>query len=124
MNYFFECYKKYAEFSGRARRKEFWFFMLFYIILFFILAFLDGFLGTLDDESGIGVISGMFILANIIPSIAVSTRRLHDIDKSGWWQLINYFVPLIGPIIMIFLFSKKGTAGENKYGQDPLAAEI
>jgi len=120
MSWFLKALKNYAGFSGRSRRKEYWFFILFYMIIFMVVAFLDGLLGTFSAESGIGVLSGIFILGMIIPNIAVTIRRLHDTDRSGWWILIA-FVPFVGGIVLIVFMVMGGTQGSNQYGPDPIA---
>ena len=79
MNWYLGCWKKYAEFSGRARRKEFWMFFLFNFLAFFALAIVDVVLGTSS------ALCGLYSLATIIPGLAVIVRRLHDTDHSGWW---------------------------------------
>jgi len=123
MNWYLAVLKKYAVFDGRARRKEYWFFVLFNIIFALVLAFIDGMVGTFDPESGYGVLSGIYGLAVFIPGIAVSIRRLHDTDRSGWWILIC-FIPLIGAIWLLVLFVLDGTAGQNQYGPDPKVAAL
>jgi uncharacterized membrane protein YhaH (DUF805 family) len=105
MNWYLKVLKQYADFGGRARRKEYWMFILFNVIFSFVLGFIDGFMGL---RFGIGSI---YVLAVLIPSIAVSVRRMHDVDKSGWYCLI--------PIYNIILACTEGTQGENKYGVDP-----
>lgn len=120
MNWFLEAVKKYAVFAGRARRKEFWFFVLFYLIIFFVLAFIDGMTGSLSVETGLGLFSGIFMLAMLIPSISVSVRRLHDTNRSGWWYLIG-LIPLVGGIVLLVFFVTDGTSGQNDYGPDPKA---
>ena len=111
--------KKYAEFSSRASRKEFWLFFLFYCILGSILGFIDGISGTYNVEAGYGVFSGIFILVTLVPYLAVCVRRLHDTDRSGWWLLLC-LVPLIGLIWFIVVCCLKGSDGENRFGADPL----
>lgn len=118
MNWYLEALKKYAVFDGRARRKEYWFFILFYIIFALALVFIDGMTGTYNEEYGVGVLSGFFILAMLIPNIAVAVRRLHDTDRSGWWILIS-LIPLIGGIWFLVLMVLDGTPGQNQYGPDP-----
>lgn len=120
MNWFLKALKKYAVFEGRARRKEYWFFMLFYIIIIFVLALIDGVTGNFNVETGLGLFSGIFIFAMIIPSISVTFRRLHDTDRSGWWWLIP-LVPLIGAIVLFVFMVLDGTSGQNQYGSDPKA---
>jgi len=118
MNWYLEVLKKYAVFGGRARRKEYWFFVLFNFIFAVVLAFIDGMIGTFNVETGYGVLSGIYGLAVLIPGIAVTIRRLHDTDRSGWWLLIC-FIPLIGAIWLLVLLVIDGTSGQNQYGPDP-----
>ena len=120
MNWFLAAVKKYAVFEGRARRKEYWFFILFYMIIIFVLAFIDGMTGNLSAEAGMGLFSGIFMLAMLIPSISVSVRRLHDTDHSGWWYWIA-LIPLVGAIVLLVFFVTDGTVGQNQYGPDPKA---
>ena len=111
----FEAVKKYAVFSGRSRRKEYWLFFLLLTILN-IVAML------IDRAMGMATLQGIVVLGLLIPNIAVSVRRLHDRDKSGWWVLL-IFIPLIGAIILIVWFCLRGTVGKNRFGDDPLADE-
>ena len=113
----FEPYKKFADFSGRASRKEYWSFVGFFIFLSAILGFIDGFTGNFDEASGFGLMSGIFILGSLLPSISVGVRRLHDINKSGWWMLLS-LIPFANIwILILFLF--KGDLGNNRFGQSP-----
>jgi len=121
MNWYLEVIKKYAVFEGRARRKEFWFFVLFYLIIYIVLSWIDGIMGISIGIVGIGLLSGLFALAMIIPEIAVTIRRLHDTDRSGWWWLIA-LIPIIGTIWLIVLMVFDGTSGDNQYGPDPKGA--
>ena len=95
MSWFVEALKKYAVFSGRSRRKEYWYFVLFVVIINIVLNIIDSLIGTYNRSAGVGLLTSIFNLAVLIPSIAVSVRRLHDIDRTGWWVLIG-LVPLIG----------------------------
>ena len=113
MEFFLRAYKNYANFSGRDTRQQYWMFYLFYMIASILLGFIDGFVGLN------GMIAGIFALATFIPSIAIATRRLHDINKSGWWQLIM-LIPIIGFIVLLVFLASKGTPGENKFGPDSL----
>ncbi|MCW7541731.1 DUF805 domain-containing protein [Aquabacterium sp. A7-Y] len=113
MNWYLEVVRKYATFSGRARRKEYWMFLLFNIIISVVLSVLDAMLGTMF----IGIV---YSLAMLIPSIAVSVRRLHDINRSGWWCLIA-LVPFVGAIVLLVFAVMEGNAGQNEYGADPKA---
>src|ERR1041385_4943195 len=99
MNWYLAVLKKYAVFSGRARRKEYWFFVLFNIVISIALAIVDTMLGT-GKATGIGVLTGIYTLAIIIPGIGVAARRLHDTSRSGWWLLIG-FVPFIGGLVLL-----------------------
>ena len=110
MEYFIGAIKQYATFSGRARRKEYWMFFLFYMIFYIILAVIDGVLGTM-------FLSIIYSLALLIPSISIAARRLHDTGRTGWWQLI-VLIPLIGVIVLI-VFLAQGSGDENKYGVSP-----
>lgn len=121
MNWYIQVWKKYAIFGGRARRKEYWFFVLFNIIAVFILAFIDALLGTFSQETGVGLLSGVYSLAVLIPSIAVAVRRLHDTDRVGWWVLIG-LIPLIGAIVLIIFFVLDSTPGDNRFGLNPKGA--
>jgi uncharacterized membrane protein YhaH (DUF805 family) len=110
MSWYLEALKKYAVFSGRARRKEYWLFVLFNLIFAILLGFTDGMLGLVSD-SGQGVLSSVYQLAVLIPSIAVGVRRMHDTDHSGWWLLL--------PIVNLVFAVREGTNGPNDYGPDP-----
>lgn len=112
MSWYLDTLKKYADFSGRACRTEYWMFVLFNIIIIVVLSVVDEMLGT----PGIFVI--LYQLGVLIPSIAVGVRRLHDTDKSGWWLLISV-VPLIGPLVLLIFFVRPGTPETNSYGQEP-----
>jgi uncharacterized membrane protein YhaH (DUF805 family) len=118
MSWYLAVLKKYAVFSGRARRKEFWMFVLFNVIFSLVAALLDRLLGTRVGETGSGWISILYSLAVLIPSLAVAIRRLHDVGKSGWWLLIS-LVPLIGAIWLLVLYIRDGQPGENQYGPNP-----
>ena len=119
MKWFLEALtKKYATFEGRARRKEYWTYVLFYFLAIFVLAIVDQVTGTLDEEAGIGLLSGLFVLATFIPTTAVTVRRLHDTDRSGWWVLIN-FIPLIGAIVLIVFTVLDSQPGANRFGPNP-----
>ncbi len=117
MEWFIKVVKNFS-FSGRARRKEYWMFFLFVIVIAFGLGLLDAILGTYSKEAEIGLLGTIFILAIVIQSIAVGVRRLHDTGRSGWWLLIN-LVPFVGPIVVLVLMVLEGQSGDNQYGPDP-----
>lgn len=125
MNWFIKVLKQYADFKGRARRKEYWMYVLFLTIAYIIAAILDNVLGLsikmAGQSMGYGYIYLLVALATIVPSIAVSVRRLQDINKSGWFVLIA-FIPIIGVLILLYWSLLEGTKGENQYGPDPKAA--
>ena len=100
--------KKYAVFSGRARRKEYWMFTLFNILIAFLLGILETIIGAGD------ILSNLYSLAVLIPGIAVGVRRLHDTDRSGWWLLL--------PIVNIVFLALEGQSGTNRFGSDPKEA--
>lgn len=118
MNWYLKVLRNYAVFSGRAQRMEYWMFSLFYIIFAIVLIIIESILG-IGAEGG-GLLSGLFVLAMLIPSIAVTFRRLHDTDHSGWWLLIG-LVPLIGTIILLIFMVQDSQAGESQYGPNPKA---
>ena len=105
---------KYVNFRDRACRSEFWYWTLFNIIAGSVAAIIDL---MLNDEQ---LVSGLFALVTIIPSFAIAVRRLHDLDRTGWWYLIG-FVPVIGMIVLLVWYAAKGTDGPNRFGPDPLA---
>ena len=121
MDWYLAVLKKYAQFSGRARRKEYWYFTLFNVIFSVVLSFVDGLTGTWNPESGVGLLSGIYSLAVLIPAIAVGVRRLHDTGRSAWWVLI-LLIPLIGVIIFLVFMVLESQEGENQYGPSPKLA--
>ena len=118
MSWYLEAFKKYAVFSGRSRRKEYWYFVLFNIIVGIVLAAIDALLGTFSSSSNIGLLSGIYSLAVLIPTLALTVRRLHDVDRTGWWILIG-LVPLIGGIVLLVFALLDGTPSSNQYGSNP-----
>jgi uncharacterized membrane protein YhaH (DUF805 family) len=121
LSWYLEALKKYAVFSGRSRRAEYWYFVLFNIIVGIVLGWIDALLGTRGSYAGAGLLSGIYGLAVLIPTLAVSVRRLHDIDRTGWWILIG-LVPLIGGIVLLVFALLDGTPGDNRYGPNPKGA--
>jgi uncharacterized membrane protein YhaH (DUF805 family) len=101
------CFNNYSNFDGRASRSEYWWFALFIT--------LGGIVSSIVDDSGIFYM--IFSLAVLLPSLAVGARRLHDIGKSGWWQLLG-LIPILGAIILIIFFVQKPQAGDNQYGPE------
>ena len=108
------CFSKYVDFKGRARRPEYWWWVLFNVIVSIVLGIVD--LGLTAAHIP-GVLGNLASLAFLLPSLAVGARRLHDTDRSGWWLLL-WFIPLIGWIIIIVFLCQRGTPGENRFGPD------
>ena len=140
MNWYLEVLKKYAVFSGRARRKEYWMFWLFNWIIGFVLYFIENIAG-IAPESG-RVLMILYTLAVLLPTLAVAVRRLHDTGRSGWWLLImlavavrrlhdpgrsgwwllTSFVAIIGGIVLLVFLVQDSQPAENQYGPNPKAA--
>jgi uncharacterized membrane protein YhaH (DUF805 family) len=112
MSWYLAVLKKYAVFSGRARRKEYWMFMLFNMIIVFGLGIIEGILGIAADSDQ-SILATIYQLAVLIPSIAVGVRRMQDTDHSGWWLLF--------PIVNLVFACTEGTGGDNRFGEDPKA---
>ncbi len=117
MNWYLEVLKKYAVFNGRARRKEYWMFYLFNLVIAIALGFIEG-IADIAPASNQSVLASFYSLAVLIPSIAVSVRRLHDTDRTGWWLLIG-IIPLIGTIVLLVFMVKDSSTGQNQYGANP-----
>ncbi|MGL6315729.1 DUF805 domain-containing protein [Vibrio sp. WXL103] len=111
MEWYFAVLKKYAVFTGRARRQEYWMFVLFNVIISIAIALIERVIGT-------HFIGGLYSLAVFIPSLAVAVRRLHDTGRTGWWVLVC-LIPLIGLIVLIVFTIKDSDAGDNEYGPNP-----
>ncbi len=110
------CFSQYVTFSGRASRSEYWYFNLFLFLMNVTLTIATGLIG---DKLG-SLLSGLFTLATLLPSISAGVRRMHDLGKSGWAIWIN-LIPLVGWIIYLVWLCTKGTDGDNRFGPDPLA---
>lgn len=123
MNYYLSILKNYATFTGRARRSELWYGILFNMLALIVATVLDNVLGTkiMTDfgfELPYGYIYLGYFLLTFIPFLAVQVRRLHDVGKSGWFYLI-VLIPLIGFIWLLVLYCTEGTPGPNQYGENP-----
>lgn len=104
-------FKKYAQFSGRAGRREYWMFVATNVLLSLVL-------GIVDGITGIPVLGLLFMLVALLPSIAVTIRRLHDTNRTGWWMLVAC-VPIVGAIVLLVLMALPSTRGSNAYGETP-----
>lgn len=111
MNWYLHVLKNYAQFTGRARRREYWMFMLINLIVTVLLSFVTGLIG-------LEILSMIYSLGVLVPSIAVGIRRLHDTDRSGWWLLL-VMIPLLGWIALLVITLLDSTPGENTYGPNP-----
>ena len=118
MNWYLTVLKNYAVFSGRARRMEYWMYVLFNVIFAVAALILDNVLGLTIADVGYGPIYLLYTLATLIPGIAVSVRRLHDIGKSGWYLLMS-LIPCVGGIILLVFAATAGDVGDNEFGADP-----
>lgn len=114
MEWYLKAVRNYAGFSGRARRREYWMFALFNAIIVFVLAMIDRVVFGADTP----VLSGLYTLAVVIPSVAVAVRRLHDTGRSAWWLLVG-LVPVVGGIILLVFYLLDSDAGPNEYGPSP-----
>jgi uncharacterized membrane protein YhaH (DUF805 family) len=116
------CFRNYVGFSGRAARSEYWYWVLFVVPLFIVAWLIDmtvfGF-----NTTGVNPISVIATLATFLPGLAVSIRRLHDIDRSGWWVLLA-LVPIVGGIVLLVWACMRGTVGPNRFGPDPLEGKV
>ncbi len=117
-DYYMHVLRNYAQFSGRARRAEYWYFVLFNLLIMIGLSIIDGLLGSFSAQAGMGLLSGIYALAVLIPSIAVAVRRLHDSDKSAWWLLV-LLIPFVGGLVLLILMVLDSTPGSNRYGDNP-----
>ena len=116
MNWYLTAFKQYATFSGRATRSEYWYFVLFYTLMIIVATVID----TAMGEGGTnGMLMIIVVLVHLIPTIAVSVRRLHDIGKSGWWYLLS-LIPIIGPLVLLF-FAVLDSDEDNAFGPNPKA---
>jgi uncharacterized membrane protein YhaH (DUF805 family) len=115
------CFRNYVGFKGRAARSEYWYWTLFVYLLLIVAWLIDmtvfGF-----NTTGVNPMAVLASLATLLPTLAVSARRLHDIDRSGWWALLIFTV--IGYIVLIYWACLRGTVGANRFGSDPLEGKV
>ena len=118
MDWYLDVLKnKYATFSGRAHRKEYWMFLLINLVVSVALALIDSLIGSVS-ESGMGLLSSVYSIGVLIPSLALSVRRLHDIGRTGWWVLIS-IIPVIGAVVLLVFMLLDSEPGSNRYGANP-----
>jgi len=118
--YYTGVLRKYVDFSGRARRAEYWFFVLVNALISIAIQIVEAIFG-ISSGGGVGILSGLYGLAVLLPSLAVACRRLHDTNRSGWWLLIA-LIPIIGVIVLIIFAVQDSDEGTNKYGPNPKEA--
>lgn len=134
MSWYVKVLKQYVDFSGRARRREFWMFTLVNAVIVIVLELIDTALGlgsfggsstggAYSASVHFGLLSSLYSLAVLLPTIAVAVRRLHDTDRTGWWFLIG-FVPIVGGIVLLVFYVLDGTRGPNRFGPDPKATAV
>lgn len=126
MDWFIKDVKeKYFDFNGRAHRTEFWMYILVYVVIAIVLAVIDRVAGlTFGPGDAYGILSIIFSLALLLPTLGVGARRLHDTGKSGWLQVLLFIpcVNIIGIIVLIIIWAMDGNAGPNAHGEDPKVA--
>lgn len=127
MEWYMKVLRQYADFSGRARRKEFWMYALINIIIYVVVMGIMAVVGGFNPDSSLAItlmaIYGIYALAIFIPSLAVMVRRLHDTGRSGWWWFIS-LVPFIGNIVLIVFWVQDSDPGTNEYGENPKGVEV
>jgi uncharacterized membrane protein YhaH (DUF805 family) len=115
------CFRNYVGFSGRAARSEYWYWVLFILLLQIVAWLIDMTLFGFNT-TGVNPIGVIVSLATFLPTLAVSARRLHDIDRSGWWALLIFTV--IGYLVLLYWACLRGTVGANRFGPDPLEGKV
>jgi uncharacterized membrane protein YhaH (DUF805 family) len=115
------CLRKYADFSGRARRSEYWWFVVFTAVVTTVAGVVDAVAGTRLGSTGI--VQAVATLALLLPGLAVGARRLHDVGQSGW-SLLLIIIPVLGALILIYAFFSRDSHADNKYGPSPKAGSV
>jgi uncharacterized membrane protein YhaH (DUF805 family) len=117
VKWYIEVMRKYAVFSGRARRQEYWMFVLSNVMIVVFLGIIDG-MADSDSEGSRSTLTTLYVLATLIPLLAVGVRRLHDTGRSGWWMLIGV-IPIIGAIVLLIFIIQDSQLMDNQYGPNP-----
>lgn len=120
MEYFVEAFRNFANFSGRTRRAAYWYFFLFNLITLTLLTFVDTTLGL--SSKGYGVLTVLYLLVAIVPSLSLTVRRLHDTGRSGWCILYG-LIPIIGNIVLLVFYLQDSQGYSNQYGPNPKQVE-
>ena len=123
MHWYLRVLEKYADFTGRARRMEYWCFYLVNIIVIFTLGIIDVLVGAYSQSMGVGLLSSLYSLGVLIPGFAVLVRRLHDTGRSGWWVLIGV-IPVLGVLVLLVFTVLDSDVGTNAYGTDPTREDV
>jgi len=123
VNWYAQAFRKYAVFSGRARRREYWYFFLANLIMAILLMIVDASLGLERSEVGWGPLGTLYSLVVLLPGLAVAVRRLHDTNRRGWWLFLA-LIPFVGPILLIVFFAEDSGAGGNRFGPSPKYATL
>lgn len=119
MEWYLKAVKNYVGFSGRAQRKEYWMYILFYVIFGIVVAIVENVVGLGNPEAGqLGPLGALYSLAFLLPTVAVAVRRLHDTGRSGWWILIA-LIPLVGALVLLYFYILDSEPGPNQYGPNP-----
>jgi uncharacterized membrane protein YhaH (DUF805 family) len=115
--------RQYATFTGRARRAEYWWFFLFTALVSFVAGLVDAAFGTIDSSASIGLVGALASLALFLPSLAITVRRLHDVDRSGWWVLA-FLIPLVGFVLWLVLMCSDSNPQANRFGPSPKPSDV
>lgn len=118
MNWYFVVLSKYVQFQGRSRRKEFWFFTLINAFISMACGMVDTTLQLPTVVEGYGILAALYAAFAFIPTVAVTVRRLHDQDRTGWWALIM-LIPIVGILVLLYFMLQDSTAGSNRFGRNP-----
>jgi uncharacterized membrane protein YhaH (DUF805 family) len=122
MSWYLRAFQKYAVFAGRARRKEYWMFTLFNIIVSVLFGVVSAFAGNSNSPTNpVNIAFLVYLVLSFIPSLALTVRRLHDTERGTGWLFIS-LVPFVGAIVLLWFLCSEGWSGHNKYGADPKTA--
>ncbi|MGL4860846.1 MAG: DUF805 domain-containing protein [Enterobacteriaceae bacterium] len=120
MKWYLKVLRQYAVFRGRARRKEYWFFMLVQVLALLLISWIERILAIANPEILFGWYTTLYLLITLLPALAVTSRRLHDGNCSAWWLLL-YLLPPVGVLFLNLAALRRGTSGDNRFGPDPRA---
>ncbi|WP_237068560.1 DUF805 domain-containing protein [Microbulbifer guangxiensis] len=123
MHWYLKVLRNYTNFHGRAQRREYWFFVLFNLLIALMLSTIDGVTGLYSEEYGVGLLSGAYALLVLLPSLAVTARRLHDTGRTGWWILVS-LIPLVGYLVLLAFMVFDSEPGTNRFGPNPKETSV